>query len=111
MATRMPARDTVRFAVFTSQGLLTESTFADICYISKAGDQHDDQSWGNPDDMVDEGSANLCLSWPSLMICFFQQPVALQLRHGEWQPVRRPLYLLLLQVECLLRGGRGRHVA
>ncbi len=29
--------------------------FIDICYIGKGGSRHGDESWGNPDDMVDEG--------------------------------------------------------
>jgi hypothetical protein len=45
-----------------AKDLLTETTLIDICYISKAGDAHGDESWGNPDDMVDEGSVNAFVS-------------------------------------------------
>ncbi len=50
----MPVRDTV--GPFVPLSITFELIAAiDICYIFKNGSPHGDQSWGNPDDMVDEG--------------------------------------------------------
>ncbi|KAK7044014.1 hypothetical protein VNI00_008184 [Paramarasmius palmivorus] len=39
----------------TTVPYINHSRLIDICYIPKDGERHGDESWGNPDDMVDEG--------------------------------------------------------